>query len=328
MRLTFKEKEIVQILQMEPLISQDELAKRLGISRSSVAVHISNLMKKGFILGKGYVFNQKKSIVILGEVHLSVNVFMEHEKTTIDVVPGGFAVEVGETLAYFGTEARIFTMVGNDELADQMKSHMKKHNMDIQTVYRHPDLRTSRRILFNNDIQYEESIIFKAFLDYIDRQEWTISHCDYLIIQEKYQEYLSSKLTKNEIFPRLCGGLLVSKDIPIYLSQYSIVVLGTHDLNNRDYYIAQASQLVENGVEHCLITDGCNGIIYKSRKEIQDITLMPNQMFNPALQMHSFLAGMVFGISAGYPSRQAIRIAVGSVTNGNRKVEEFTSMID
>ena len=37
------------------MISQQELADRAGITRSSVAVHISNLMKKGCIAGKGYM---------------------------------------------------------------------------------------------------------------------------------------------------------------------------------------------------------------------------------------------------------------------------------
>ena len=37
------------------MIQQQEIADRLGITRSSVAVHISNLTKKGCIAGKGYV---------------------------------------------------------------------------------------------------------------------------------------------------------------------------------------------------------------------------------------------------------------------------------
>ena len=55
MRLTSREKELFEVLKNEPLISQDELSRRFGITRSSVAVHISNLMKKGVILGKGYI---------------------------------------------------------------------------------------------------------------------------------------------------------------------------------------------------------------------------------------------------------------------------------
>ena len=50
MKLTSREQEIVDILSQDPRASQEDLATRFGISRSSVAVHISNLMKKGVIV--------------------------------------------------------------------------------------------------------------------------------------------------------------------------------------------------------------------------------------------------------------------------------------
>ena len=53
--MTQREAQILQWIQENPLISQQELADRAGITRSSVAVHISNLMKKGYIDGKGYI---------------------------------------------------------------------------------------------------------------------------------------------------------------------------------------------------------------------------------------------------------------------------------
>ena len=74
MRLTSREQEIVNAIKKNPLISQDELAEIFQISRSSVAVHISNLMKKGIIRGKGYVFNEYPSITILGDCYLEINI--------------------------------------------------------------------------------------------------------------------------------------------------------------------------------------------------------------------------------------------------------------
>ena len=41
------ERQILNWIEADPMISQQELAERAGITRSSVAVHISNLMKKG-----------------------------------------------------------------------------------------------------------------------------------------------------------------------------------------------------------------------------------------------------------------------------------------
>ena len=50
--MTQRERQILNWIEADPMISQQELAERAGITRSSVAVHISNLMKKGCIAGK------------------------------------------------------------------------------------------------------------------------------------------------------------------------------------------------------------------------------------------------------------------------------------
>ena len=49
--MTQRERQLLNWIEENPLISQQELADKAGITRSSVAVHISNLMKKGYITG-------------------------------------------------------------------------------------------------------------------------------------------------------------------------------------------------------------------------------------------------------------------------------------
>ena len=44
--MTQREEQILQWIRENPLISQKELADKAGITRSSVGVHIANLMKK------------------------------------------------------------------------------------------------------------------------------------------------------------------------------------------------------------------------------------------------------------------------------------------
>ena len=44
--ITERERQLLDWIAENPLISQQELADKAGITRSSVAVHISNLMKK------------------------------------------------------------------------------------------------------------------------------------------------------------------------------------------------------------------------------------------------------------------------------------------
>ena len=54
--MTRREQEILAGIREDPLISQQELARRAGITRSSVAVHISNLMRKGLILSLIHIY--------------------------------------------------------------------------------------------------------------------------------------------------------------------------------------------------------------------------------------------------------------------------------
>lgn len=64
-----RENEIFGTIKNNPYISQDEIANKLSIKRSSVA-DISNLIKKGDLIGKAYVFNENigNEACVLGAV--------------------------------------------------------------------------------------------------------------------------------------------------------------------------------------------------------------------------------------------------------------------
>ena len=57
--MTQRERQLLEWIRENPLISQQELADKAGITRSSAAVHISNLMKKGYIAGRGYLLRER-----------------------------------------------------------------------------------------------------------------------------------------------------------------------------------------------------------------------------------------------------------------------------
>ena len=74
-----REKQILKILRRNPLIQQNEIADILQISRSRVAAHIMDLMRKGLIKGKGYILPSRitvwlwvQSIWIFAEWRISV----------------------------------------------------------------------------------------------------------------------------------------------------------------------------------------------------------------------------------------------------------------
>ena len=138
MGLTVRETEILELLKKEPLISQVELADRLGITRSSVAVHISNLMKKGVILGKGYVFNQEASIVVFGESTMRIDI-SEQPENRIDMHLGGFAFEAARAFSELSVQSKVVTVVGKDRLGEYIIDKMQESKTDVSNVFRnHP----------------------------------------------------------------------------------------------------------------------------------------------------------------------------------------------
>ena len=68
--MTQRERQILQLIEQDPMISQQEIADKLGITRSSVAVHISNLMQKGTIAGRGYVLRSNSYVAVVGGISL------------------------------------------------------------------------------------------------------------------------------------------------------------------------------------------------------------------------------------------------------------------
>ena len=93
--MTQRERQILQLIQANPMISQQELAEALGITRSSVGVHISNLSKKGYIAGKGYVLRSGSYCVVVGGVNVDIGGASFGALVPADSNPGHVTVSLG-----------------------------------------------------------------------------------------------------------------------------------------------------------------------------------------------------------------------------------------
>ncbi len=313
MKLTAREREIVEALHKEPLISQDELARNFGISRSSVAVHISNLMKKGIILGKGYVFNKKVSVVVVGQVYLEIKVRGKPEDAAIDMKNTGFALDVCRVLSSYGVNTKLITIAGNDELGNEILNELQALDVDVAHIYRHPTKRTCKLIVSESGLFSIEGYIEQDYQQFIEAREWVVTNCDWLIAEHIFMPYISQRISeRNDRNPCFCGSWYISDPIPSIMRQYSLLVLGVEDFRQYDTYVNEGLRLVEAGTENCIITDGNHTMVLINEEGVRDYPLPPNQHFDSRMSLHLFLAGLVYGLSSGYPMRQALRIASGT----------------
>ena len=93
--MTQRERELLNALAENPMISQQELADKLGITRSSVAVHISHLTKKGYIAGKGYVLRSPSYAVVVGGVNMDIGGRSNAPLVDADSNPGVVRMSLG-----------------------------------------------------------------------------------------------------------------------------------------------------------------------------------------------------------------------------------------
>ena len=148
--MTQRERQILQAIEADPMISQQDLADSLGITRSSAAVHISNLVKKGYIAGKGYVLRSGSYAVVVGGVNMDIGgrslsalVAEDSNPGTITMSLGGVGRNIAHNLCLMGTDVRLLTAYGDDFSGQKIAASCCELGIDITHALRLTDAATS-----------------------------------------------------------------------------------------------------------------------------------------------------------------------------------------
>jgi pseudouridine kinase len=120
--LTAREREIVELLRADPLLDAAAIAERIGSTRAAVSVHLSNLTRKGILLGRGYLLRpEARSVVVVGGAVLdsklrtaSAPVLGTSNPGTATATVGGVGRNVAENLARLGSPTVLVSAVGDD----------------------------------------------------------------------------------------------------------------------------------------------------------------------------------------------------------------------
>ena len=134
---------ILALIQEDPFVSQQELAQRLGITRSAVASHIAQLVRDRRLLGRAYVLPGTEPILVVGGANLD-----RIAKGLGPVVPGtsnpaslqesygGVARNLAENLARLGLPVRLLTAVGDDAAGTALLRHAQELGIDTAGTLR------------------------------------------------------------------------------------------------------------------------------------------------------------------------------------------------
>ena len=139
--MTQRERQILQLIEANPMISQQEIADTLGLARSSVAVHISNLMKKGCIAGKGYVLRSGSYAVVVGGVNMDIGgrsfaplVEADSNPGSVTMNLGGVGRNIAHNMRLMGVNVRLLTAYGDDLAGERVAASCSELGIDLSSA--------------------------------------------------------------------------------------------------------------------------------------------------------------------------------------------------
>lgn len=141
--MTPREKEIFELIQQQPLISQSEIADQLNIARSSVAVYIASMVKQGIIQGRGYILNSGSDpspyICVIGTVAADFvgeidempnpDIVNLYENPLLHQRYGGTAKNTAEALSSLGHKPQIIAALGKDIWGQACLQECSQHSI-------------------------------------------------------------------------------------------------------------------------------------------------------------------------------------------------------
>ena len=148
--MTQRERQILRLIELDPMISQEALASALGITRSSVAGHISNLTKKGCFAGRGYVLRTGDYVVVVGGANVDICgrsweslVPEDSNPGLVSMSIGGVGRNIAHNLSLLGADVRMLTAVGDDLYGQRLTAASAGAGIDMSRILKLRDERTS-----------------------------------------------------------------------------------------------------------------------------------------------------------------------------------------
>ena len=336
--MTQRERQILQLIESNPMISQQELADKLGITRSSVAVHISNLIKKGAIAGKGYVLRSSSYAVVVGGVNVDIGGHSFQPLVAADSNPGRITMSLGgvgrniaHNISLLGLDVRLLTAYGDDLNGERVAASCSELGIDLSFGLRVPGANTSS-YLYLTDEQGEMALAVSdmaicdqitpeylaANLVLLQNAQVVVADCN---IPAESLAYLANHVTA-PLFIDPVSTVKAEKLRPIMDKIHTLkpnrleaeLLSGVKIETNEDVAKA-ADKLLEMGIHRLFISLGGDGVLAAMGNEKLWLPNLPGNMVNTTGCGDAFTAALVWAYLEGMDLRETALagLAAGSI---------------
>jgi pseudouridine kinase len=336
--MTEREKEIFEMIQKNPMISQSEMATLLNITRTSVGVHISNLIKKGYIKGKGYITYRDQPVIVIGGANMDIQGKPSHKMIMEDSNPGtilrslgGVGRNIAENMAKMGMSIRLITAYGSDSDGQIIKDNAVIHNIDIEDCYISTSEQTSTYLYILDekgdmvtaisDMKITEKIneaFLRTKIQKIDNAKFTVIDAN---LPEESLKYLAQTLNQTKLVldtvsttKALRVKEIIGKFYAIKPNKLEAEMLLGQKLESKEDLIQAGETFKALGVKVVIITLGSEGVYYTDANQSFFKEAKPQMVVNVTGAGDAFTAGLVYGLVNGFEAEALVEFAVGAAS--------------
>lgn len=343
--MTSREEEILKLIKLNPMISQKELSDSLGITRSSAAVHITNLMKKGFVKGKGYILNEEPYVCVIGGANTDIQGFPNNKLRMKDSNPGTVKVSLGgvgrniaENLTKLEIETKLITVLGDDVYGNKIIDEARSIGLDMQHSLVLKDQSTSTYLSIldgDGDMQVaiaHMDILDKITVEFAQSKKHVVENSKICIIDtnipQETIEFIVNSNKDTEFFLDTVSTAkamkvkdVIGKFHTIKPNKIEAGFLSGIEIRNLDDVKRCGEYFLNKGVKKVFITLGEEGTYYNDGDNENVIKTPKIKVVNATGAGDAFVAGLAYSrlmdFSIDYSARFAMCASILALSHSN-----------
>ncbi|WOT05775.1 PfkB family carbohydrate kinase [Shewanella youngdeokensis] len=334
--MTERELEILALLKRNPLIAQQSIAEKLGISRSAVAGHIMNLTHKGVIKGKGYILAEARYTVVIGGANMDILgcpvgplQIGDSNPGSVTCSPGGVGRNIAENLARLGSDTHLISALGKDTYGQMIMEQCQQAGIDMKACIELNDYSTSTYLsVLDSDSDMHVAINDMAILERLSvavlkSQEEIIRRADLIVVDANLSaeslEYILSNFSDRPIFVDTVSCAKAKKLAPFLSSIHTLKPnlkeaeqLSGMTITDACELPALANWFHSQGVKRIFLSMGSDGVFYSDEGVQALVPAIATQMVNANGAGDAFLAGLAHGWIQGWTTEESTKFAMGA----------------
>ena len=336
--MTQRERQILNLIAANPMISQQELADTLNITRSSVAVHISNLLKKGYIAGKGYVLRTGSYAVVVGGVNVDIGGRSHKKLVAADSNPGRVSISLGgvgrniaHNMSLMGLDVKMLTAIGEDVYGNRIAESCKALGIDASHALRVADCATSTYLYIADEAGEmalalsDMEICDRITPAYLAANQQVLQNAQVIVADTNIPAESLVYLAENCAAPIFCDPVstikaemlrpVLNKIHTLKPNRLEAELLSGVTIRGKEDAEAAANALLQKGVQRVFLSMGADGMYAATAEEQRWMENIPGQLVNTTGCGDAAMAALVWAWMNDLSLEETLKagLAAGSI---------------